>query len=67
MHFTRTVHPPGGATARITVIGTEPIKNIGYWYVRNPVLFGAILLRLIAWVANNLSANPRRHYPAYWF
>ena len=67
MHFTSTLHPPGGATALIAVIGNESIKSLGYWYVLNPVLFGAILLLLIALVVNNLSANPRRHYPVYWF
>ncbi len=33
MHLTRTVHPPGGATALIAVIGSDQIHEMGY-YVR---------------------------------
>ena len=29
MQFTKTLHPPGGATALIAIIGTENIKNLG--------------------------------------
>ena len=67
MHFTRTRHPPGGATALIAVIGSEPIKSLGYWYVLSPILAGAVILLLIALFVNNISSNPRRHYPVYWF
>ena len=67
MHLTRTLHPPGGATALIAVIGSEPIKSLGYWYVLSPVLTGAVILLLMALIVNNLSSNPRRHYPVYWF
>ena len=67
MHLTRTLHPPGGATALIAVIGSEPIKSLGYWYVLSPVLTGAVILLLMALIVNNFSSNPRRHYPVYWF
>ena len=67
MHLTRTLHPPGGASALIAVIGSEPIKSLGYWYVLSPVLTGAVILLLMALIVNNLSSNPRRHYPVYWF
>ena len=55
------------ATALIAVIGSEPIKSLGYWYVLSPVLTGAVILLLMALIVNNLSSNPRRHYPVYWF
>ena len=32
MHLTKTLHPPGGATALIAVIGGESIHNLGYLY-----------------------------------
>jgi CBS-domain-containing membrane protein len=32
MQLTKTLHPPGGATALIAVTGSEEIK-MGYWYV----------------------------------
>ena len=49
------------------VIGSEPIKSLGYWYVLSPVLTGAVILLLMALIVNNFSSNPRRHYPVYWF
>ena len=66
MHFTRTLHPPGGATALIAVIGGESIHKLGYGYVLFPVLAVAIIMMLVALLVNNLSGNPKRHYPVYW-
>lgn len=66
MHLTRSLHPPAGATALIAVIGAPKIHQLGYWYIVSPVLTGAIILLLIALVINNLSSNPKRHYPRYW-
>ncbi len=66
MHFTRTLHPPGGATALIAVIGGETVRSLGYNYVLCPVLIGALIMLLVALLVNNLSANPKRHYPVYW-
>jgi len=67
MHFTRTLHPPGGATALIAVIGTAQVHSNGYWFVVSPVAIGTLILLAIALVVNNLSRNPQRHYPRYWF
>jgi len=36
MHLTRTLHPPGGATALIAVIGSDKIHDLGYLYVLLP-------------------------------
>lgn len=66
MHFTRTLHPPGGATALIAVIGGDKIHQLGYFYVFYPVLSGAVIMMLVALLVNNLSTNPERHYPVYW-
>lgn len=65
MHVTKTVHPPGGATALIAVIGDDRIHNLGFLYPFMPVGLGAIILLLIALLFNNLSGN--RKYPEYWF
>ncbi len=67
MHFTRTLHPPGGATALITVIGSAEVHSIGYQFVITPIAIGALIMLLVALVVNNLSSNPKRHYPIYWF
>lgn len=64
MHLTRTIHPPGGATALIAVIGGDNIHALGYWFVLTPVALGALLMLVVAVLVNNLS--PHRRYPQYW-
>ncbi|MCP4449888.1 MAG: HPP family protein [Planctomycetes bacterium] len=66
MHVTRTLHPPGGATALIAVIGGDKIHALGFMYVLCPVLAGALIMLLVALLVNNLSTDPKRHYPIYW-
>lgn len=61
MQFTKTMHPPGGATALIAVIGTEKVKALGYLYVLFPVFTGTIILLLVALFFNNIT--PHRQYP----
>ncbi|WP_373517905.1 HPP family protein [Pricia sp.] len=61
MQFTKTLHPPGGATALIAVIGTEKIKSLGYLYVLSPVLSGTLILFVIALIFNNMTKH--RKYP----
>jgi CBS domain-containing membrane protein len=65
MHVTRTIHPPGGATALIAVVGGENIHALGYWFVLTPIALGALLMLLVALLVNNLS--PHRRYPQYWY
>lgn len=62
MQITKTLHPPGGATALIANIGSEKIKALGYVYVLSPVLSGVLILLAVALVFNNLT--PNRSYPA---
>lgn len=62
MQMTLTLHPPGGATALIAVIGSEKVKALGYMYVVSPVLTGSLLLLLVALIFNN--ATSHRKYPS---
>ncbi|MGZ4044421.1 MAG: HPP family protein [Bacteroidia bacterium] len=62
MQVTKTLHPPGGATALIAVIGSEKIKALGFMYVLSPVLSGALILLLVAFIFNNVTRN--RYYPS---
>ncbi|WP_394336393.1 HPP family protein [Flavobacterium pallidum] len=62
MQVTKTLHPPGGATALIAVIGSEKIKALGYIYVLSPVLTGCLILFSVAMLFNNITAH--RRYPA---
>jgi CBS-domain-containing membrane protein len=67
MQVTKTLHPPGGATALIANIGSEKIKALGYLYVLSPVLSGVIILLLVALFFNNMTNH--RSYPRnkQWF
>ena len=61
MHLTRSLHPPGGATALAAVIGGPTIHGLGYWYVITPTLINCSILFLIAMIFNNLFSW--RRYP----
>jgi CBS-domain-containing membrane protein len=64
MLATKTVHPPGGATALIAVIGGKKIHDLGFLYALLPAGAGALILLIVALLVNNLSKN--RKYPEYW-
>lgn len=61
MQVSLTLHPPGGATALIAVLGSEHIHELGFLYVLYPVATGALILLVIALLVNNISKH--RHYP----
>ena len=61
MQMTKTLHPPGGATALIANIGSEKIKALGFFYVLSPVLSGVLILFSVAIIVNNIPAH--RTYP----
>jgi CBS-domain-containing membrane protein len=65
MHLTGTLHPPGGATALIAVIGGDSIHALGYLYALVPALAGALVLLVVALLVNNIPHT--RQYPEYWF
>jgi len=65
MHLTKTLHPPGGATAFIAVAGGPKIVALGYSYVLCPALSGALILLGVALLTNALT--PGRRYPEYWW
>ena len=64
MAILRCLHPPGGATALIAVIGGSDIHSLGFAYILDPVMLDATLILMIA-VAFN-SAFAWRRYPAAW-
>lgn len=65
MHLTRTLHPPGGATALIAVIGSGTVHNLGYLYVLIPAALGAGVMLVIALIVNNIPKS--RKYPEFWW
>ena len=64
MHATKTLHPPGGATALIAVIGSNKIHNLGYWYAFIPTGTGAAIMLVVALLVNNIPKS--RRYPEFW-
>lgn len=63
MQITKTLHPPGGATALIAIIGSDKIKALGYMYVLSPVLIGTLVLLFTALIFNNMTSS--RTYPSH--
>ena len=64
MQMTRTLHPPGGATALIAIIGSDEIHALGWLYPVVPAFSGALVMLLVALLVNNVA--PERRYPLYW-
>jgi CBS-domain-containing membrane protein len=65
MHLTKTLHPPGGATALIAVIGGSSIHNLGYLYALIPAGLGALVMLIIGLIVNNIPEG--RKYPEFWY
>jgi CBS-domain-containing membrane protein len=63
MHYLRCIHPPGGATALVAVLGGAPVQALGFGFVLTPVLFNVVIL-LVAAVAFN-AFFPWRRYPVF--
>lgn len=66
MQITKTLHPPGGATALIANIGSEKIRSLGYFYVLSPVLSGVLILLLVALIFNNITSHRRYPHHSSW-
>ena len=62
MHILRCIHPPGGATALVAVVGGPAIHELGYNYVLMPVLLNVLIIFGIAILFN--AFFPWRRYPA---
>jgi CBS-domain-containing membrane protein len=65
MHVTRTLHPPGGATALIAVIGSREVHDLGFLFAVVPATAGPLVLLAAALVVNNIPRS--RQYPEFWF
>ncbi|MCU4674251.1 HPP family protein [Catenovulum sp. 2E275] len=63
MHYTHSLHPPGGATALFCVMGGEQVHQLGFNFIYTPLLLNLVCLMLIAFTFN-LCFHWRR-YPAH--
>ena len=65
MQVTKTLHPPGGATALIAVIGSPQVHALGFFYALVPAGLGALIMLVIALLINNIPQC--RKYPEFWW
>ncbi len=63
MYYLRCIHPPGGATALVAVIGGHEIAELGYRFVLIPVALNVAVILMVAIVFNYAFAW--RRYPVY--
>lgn len=61
MHVTRTLHPPGGATALAAVIGGPTIHELGFAYALTPVALNCLIMIIVGMIFNGFFAW--RRYP----
>ena len=61
MHLLNCIHPPGGATALVAVIGGPVIHDLGFMYIFSPVFINVLSLFTIAMFFN--SFFDWRRYP----
>jgi len=62
MYLTRSIHPPGGATALAAVIGSDKLHALGFTYEIQPILTNVAALLFVAILFNGLFKW--RRYPA---
>lgn len=65
MQMSRSLHPPGGASALIAVAGSQSVHDLGWLYPIFPVGAGAVVLLAIALLVNNL--RPGMRWPIFWY
>jgi hypothetical protein len=61
MGFTKTIHPPAGAT--VLLCSTTPAITALGWLLLPLVIMGSLLLVAVACVVNNI----QRQFPVYWW
>jgi len=61
MHYFRCIHPPGGATALLTLLGGAEFSAIGYQFMLTPLAINLLILALVALSLNKLRAEKNRY------
>jgi hypothetical protein len=61
MSFTKTLHPPGGASALLCSIDQQ-VRDLGWFYLVIQIVSGLIMLA-VACLFNNI----QRRFPLYWW
>mmetsp|Transcript_26948 Transcript_26948/g.37488 ORF Transcript_26948/g.37488 Transcript_26948/m.37488 type:complete len:252 (+) Transcript_26948:215-970(+) len=66
MHWTNSLHPPGGATALIAVMEMNRVHELSFLYILFPAVFASMAHVAVALFVNNLSSDKLRSYPMTW-
>mmetsp|Transcript_24380 Transcript_24380/g.45609 ORF Transcript_24380/g.45609 Transcript_24380/m.45609 type:complete len:273 (-) Transcript_24380:143-961(-) len=66
MHWTNSLHPPGGATALIAVMEMKRVHELSFLYILFPAVLASMVHVAVALLVNNISADPLRSYPMTW-
>jgi len=61
MHWTNSLHPPGGATALIAVMEMNRVHDLGFLYILFPAVFASMAHVVVALFVNNLSSDKVTH------
>lgn len=59
MHSARCLHPPGGASALVAVLGGESIRALGYGFLLAPLGLNVIVLWLLARLVRRPAPMPK--------
>jgi len=54
MHVLNCIHPPGGATALVAVVGGSAVHDLGFMYLLSPILLNVLCLFIIAVMFNSI-------------
>jgi CBS domain-containing membrane protein len=58
MYLSRCLHPPGGASALIPVLGGEGVKSLGFQFLLTPLALNVAMMLVLALILNRLSKTP---------
>ena len=61
MSVTRCLHPPGGASALLAVLGGSPVTDVGYLYAFAPVALNSLVMVALGWAFHRLMRHPYPH------
>lgn len=61
MFYLRCLHPPGGGTALLAVLGGPKVHELGYGFLVEPLLINLAILLAVGLIINSLI--PGRRYP----
>ncbi|QLL64697.1 CBS domain-containing protein [Sinorhizobium mexicanum] len=64
MSLTRSLHPPGGASALTAVIGGAAVARAGFWFPFIPVAINSLILVALGVVFHRLARRQYPHRPA---